>query len=806
MGALGTSLIAWVLFPAVLYVLALGLGLLTERVTGFEMQNALLVPLGFCVAVTLTYPVYRMGAGVTVAAPLLAIPAVVGLVAARADFLSRVNPGKWPAAGAIAAFVLCLAPVVLAGGWTWTGYNFVNDTATQLLLADHVAETGLSNPAAAPGAEPFSTSTEHVRVYLETAYPVGSHGLLAAAAVFIGAPVEAVYSPFLAAMMAFFVMALFGLLRRSGLSAPVAAGTAFMAVAANLTYNYVLQGNIKEVAFLAALGTAVAIGREGLGHARPAAGVACLGLCVAAMLNVYSAAAVPYAGMLAVFLLAAVFFMPAASLRRRLLPAAALGIAVTFVASLPALTKIVRFGEAAQGTFDSSQASGVDAFGHLLRPLELVQTLGVWLADDYRLPVAPESRETVTTVLIVIGVLLAAAGLAWVLRKREFGPLLYFGPAAVTLAVLAPRVSPYADAKMLAILSPAGLLLAGFGAAAIARVWRLAAYALATVFAAGVLLSDAYTYHSVQLAPTERMEAMEELAHRYSDVDDLILVNESEEFAKYFMRDARVNVSTEAITPRQIELREPRAFPGYYFDLDEQLLEYVMAFDRIVMRRSPAASRPPVGYALDWTNEYYEVWRRAGGVTARAHLPLQAPHELAVVPDCRELRTFAEQARPGEWLVAADPRPAPELDLADVSRPPSWLPHPYVPNQFIPHAPGKAAIELELPGGQYQAWVNGSFGRPVAVDIGGQEVGSVSGVDSPDQWSKAALVTLEAGAHRFALRRGGGTLKPGDGYKGAIGPLTLERVDLEARLRWFRPRQWQRLCGQRWDWIERVRR
>jgi hypothetical protein len=67
-------------------------------------------------------------------------------------------------------------------------------------------------------------------------------------------------------------------------------------------------------------------------------------------------------------------------------------------------------------------------------------------------------------------------------------------------------------------------------------------------------------------------------------------------------------------------------------------------------------------------------------------------------------------------------------------------------------------------------------------------------------------VDVEAGRHRLRLVRPGGTLAPGDGFAGALGPLAFERVEPQ-RLVEVSPRDARaRLCGRNWDWIERVAR
>jgi hypothetical protein len=63
-------------------------------------------------------------------------------------------------------------------------------------------------------------------------------------------------------------------------------------------------------------------------------------------------------------------------------------------------------------------------------------------------------------------------------------------------------------------------------------------------------------------------------------------------------------------------------------------------------------------------------------------------------------------------------------------------------------------------------------------------------------------VTLGGGEHALELRRGGGSLDPGDGYGGFLGPLALERI-VPRRLISVPPGGVGRLCGRPLDWLER---
>lgn len=145
MGPLVESLLGWVWLPVLLYGLSLGTGLLVTRFARVELPPALIPPLGFSAALVIIMPGYRLGIGASLGVSLLVAAAAAGFMLRRHDLRALLNPG-WMGAAALLAYGLYLAPVVLSGGWTWTGYNFVNDTAIQFQLIDHIAQDGLDKP------------------------------------------------------------------------------------------------------------------------------------------------------------------------------------------------------------------------------------------------------------------------------------------------------------------------------------------------------------------------------------------------------------------------------------------------------------------------------------------------------------------------------------------------------------------------------------------------------------------------------------------------------------------------------------
>ena len=121
----------------------------------------------------------------------------------------------------------------------------------------------------------------------------------------------------------------------------------------------------------------------------------------------------------------------------------------------------------------------------------------------------------------------------------------------------------------------------------------------------------------------------------------------------------------------------------------------------------------------------------------------------------------------------------------------------------MPVTPGSAAAKLFVPGGRYEVWMYGSSGRPIGAFIDGHKVGALKQVNTPEQWVSVASVSLRRGRHELAMQRPGGSLAPGDGYQGRIGPMILQPIAPETLER-VRPEQARDLCGKPLDWVEIV--
>ncbi len=389
------------------------------------------------------------------------------------------------------------------------------------------------------------------------------------------------------------------------------------------------------------------------------------------------------------------------------------------------------------------------------------------------------------------------------------------GMVGLVLLVVFPRVSPYAQGKLLAMSSP-WWCLPGWRASVCLRGrrlrqrsdWPLALRARSLA----ILASDLLAYNHDRVAPTARMEAIRETGDHFAG-RGLVLWNEFEEYAKYFARAAKISVPFEALTPQQVQLRSPTYFYGHYFDLDQELLSFVEKYPIIVTRRSPAASRPPANYRLVYENAYYLGWERMRKARS-ARTPAAA---AALQPDVpgrlhRRLAPIVAKAPHGIKAVVAE---APELSLVRTSIPIQNVrtAGPRIPNQAgsvftatAGHA-RRRAHRGKRPGA-YRVWVQGDFPRPSAGASGrARQSGPVSGSNTPGQWLQAATLHLSPGKHLVSVEKAAGRdhLGPGEWAVGTFGAVALQSETPE-RMVTLPLSSWHTLCGKEADWVEVVRR
>ena len=260
--------------------------------------------------------------------------------------------------------------------------------------------------------------------------------------------------------------------------------------------------------------------------------------------------------------------------------------------------------------------------GNLIGPLSAWQLFGIWPSGDFR--VHPhDSAPAYVLIAVVIGA--GAARHLVGVEKRSWELLAYVVIAGVGCALFLAVSSPWVGGKTLAMASPAALAAALAGCAAIfgtGRVVEASVVALAIV--GGVFWSNALQYHDVWLAPRGQLHELETIGHDFAGQGPALMTNYEPYGARHFLRSLDPEGASE-LRRRFVYLTNGKLLDkGGSADIDRIRLDGLLVYRTLVLRRGPAASRPPSVYRLVWSGRYYEVWQRPQPPvkTILQHLPL----------------------------------------------------------------------------------------------------------------------------------------------------------------------------------------
>jgi hypothetical protein len=801
-----TLLVCWLVFPLVLSVLGLGCGLLLERAAGRRLPGVLLIPAGLALVVVAAHLATATDATAKLAVPLVVVLAVAGIALSPPW---RRGPIDWWAAGTAAAvFAVFAAPVVLSGQATVAGYLKLEDTATWIALTDRVMEHGRSLHGLAP-----SSYEGILASFLPFGYPIGALMPFGVGKALVGQDLAWLLQPYMAFLAAMLALSLYGLL--APLVRPRLLRAVVVAIASQsaLLYGYSLWGGVKELAgawLLALLAAVAALLIRDRDRIRELAPVAVVGAATLAVLS--------YGGALwiaAVLLPVLVAIARARGARQAALWTGAF-IVLIAVLAIPSIVTSTDFIRTSPSGFRSQQELGA-----LVKPLSSMQLFGIWPTGDFRL--RPESMA-LTRVLFVIVLLSGLGGVAWAVLRRAWGVLIYVGAAIVITIVLAAQGAPWVDAKTFANTTPAFLLAGAVGAAALAPYGRrIEAGILLGAIAAGVLWSNALAYKEVDLAPRAQLAELQKIGDRIEGEGPTLMTEYMPYGVRHFLRKADpegASLFRRRLVPLLNGQGLSEAQP--YADIDRFRTSGILVYRTLVLRRSPAASRPPSPYKLTWHGRYYEVWQRPRGApphTIVDHLPLGSRLQASARPRCSDVTKLARRAGPGGRLAAVERPQASVVALARTSHSPTWLTDPNDPSLVFPSQKGSLTGQVSVPaGGRYGVWLGGSFRGRLAILVDARLVkADRQQLNHPDQYVPMGEVTLGRGVHTVQITYGGADLHPGSGGHAIvtaaspvkvpfpIGPLDLSRTTADSPIAYVLPARARSLCGKSLDWVEALR-
>jgi hypothetical protein len=786
-------------YPVVLATLCIGTGLLIDRCSGGWLPGLLLPPVGAAGLIGLSQLTTFLSPIATATPWMMTAAAIAGVALAwqRLRALAgRLADCRWQFVAPVLAYLLALAPVLLAGRPSFSAYLTLSDSAVHMTGADYLLQHG----QAYGHLDLRNSYGQYINDYYNTSYPSGADTLFGGSAFLLGLPLIWAFQPFNAFMLASAAGPAWLLVRRIGLDRAWAALAALTATVPALVYGYELIGSVKEIT---ALGLILTLGvlvvlyprwlRGRANGAIPFALVAAAG--VSALGAGFGAWVLAAAAILAVAMVRDAATDPRAAWRSLRLIGA--GAVVLLAAALPTWTEVSRSLQVAQNIASTGNP------GNLRTPLQTLQVFGVWLGESYKHPPAGVDLA-VTNALIAVTIAAAASGVLRVIRARDYPLAGWFALTVIVWLALSEYSTTWVDAKTLMMTSPVLVILAWAGVAALRRSpLRHTAPLLALALTAGVIASDALQYHSSNIAPTARYEELASVDHRFAGKGPT-LFTDFDEYALYELRDLDVGGPNFEYSPPA--LMGAGANYRYPVELDRLPSATLRAYPLIVTRRDPSADRPPSAYRLLWQGTYYQVWgRQPGAPPAITDVGLSgSPAE-----QCARIARLAGVAGVARGrLVAAPSAQIVTIPLAQVSRPAGWV---RLREGLGMNTRGRLSVEFAVPAaGVWDVRLQGQIMPPVTVGVDGHPLGSVGaqlGGNSVVRNTTSPLaVSLAAGHHRLSVARGGFSLAPGAGGSADLYGVFLTPVSAPAQqpLVMVAPARWRSLCGRSYQWIEIV--
>jgi hypothetical protein len=815
-----TALLAcWVAFPLLLGLLAYGCGAVVERAGGRTLPFGVLLPCGTALMIGVLDLATSATATVPLAVPAVLVLAVVGLALRPPWRLGRFDLAIL---AAVVVFAVYAAPIVLSGMATWAGYVKLDDTATWLALVDRTLTAGHTLSGLGP-----STYRDTLAAYLVNGYPVGSFLPLGVGHDLLGQDIAWLTDPWMAFMAAMLALSLERIAARAldgteladpssedvptpaapAEAQPATGGRAarwqapviaILAAQPALLYGYYLWGGMKEMAgamLVGAFASVVPLAFEGERHGRVRALVPTL-VVVWAMLAALSAGGLVWlvpGGALALLLLLVRKGMRLPSWRTTLVAVGACAVA-GYLALRPA-------GFVEQ---NKDVLTGGTELGNLLAPLHFQQIAGIWPAGDFRVMPA---HVALADVLIALVFVLGAGGLVVAIRRAQRELVLYVLCTLVGALLVFWIASPWLGGKALASASPAPVLVALVGCAMLLRCRRRALWALGrlagTAIAAGIVWSNVLGYHDVSLAPRAQFVELGAIGHRIAGQGPTLMTEYSPYGARHFLRESEPESASE-LRSRLDPLRSGQPLPkGATADIDQLQLSAVLVYRTLVLRRSPAESRPPSPFRLILRDRYWEVWQRPAKVSrpVLAHLPLGDELHPGGVPSCAAVSGLARI--PGVTELVAPPVESPiVVSVGEGTHPGRWS---AAEGRLTLAGAGVARIAVTVArAGRYAVWLGGSIAGPVTIGIDGAKIGTARYETQEDgEYVLFGTVALKRGTHLVSIGYDGGDWQPGSGGPPAtIGPLALQPQPHEQQPITVPATAARSLCGRTLDWVE----
>ena len=453
--------------------------------------------------------------------------------------------------------------------------------------------------------------------------------------------------------------------------------------------------------------------------------------------------------------------------------------------------------------------------GNLGKSLDIGQIFGIWPSQDFRLdPVFKPltfSLIGIAFIFVISGIYFSVVKSMWLIPSLVLGCV-----AVVSTSYLWGGI--WLTGKAIAIASPIFLLAASIG---IYEIWmdlgkesrrrfapyrpRIVVVVLATLVASGVVVSDAFTYKNVSIAPYFQQDELRNIGEMFAGQGPALIPEYSVYGSRYFLR----NLEAEAVSELRVHLiptRDGNEVPrGSSADIDSFDPATIDYFQLLVIRRAPNASRPPLDYNLAWSGKYYEVWKKIPGVIVRKTLALGSSQFPGAVPTCQAVTDFLADRTKNEKVYTVARKPVYVVDFTDGVLPAKWLVWPASPGRV--HFFGPGSFNRNFTVGEtdkYAMWIAGAYPGRLRVLVDGVEVYSGQSVfeGNLNLTNPLSGVELSTGAHVLTVLYDSPLFMPGADLPSAFGPIYFaSQTASDVKVKQVSISRIPELCTRNLDWI-----
>lgn len=441
--------------------------------------------------------------------------------------------------------------------------------------------------------------------------------------------------------------------------------------------------------------------------------------------------------------------------------------------------------------------------GNLARPVNLLQSLGIWPSGDFR---SNLYWQPYIFIVILIVIILIVIGLYNLLKLNQFViPIAVFVTLAITL--YSSKFSGiWLTGKAIAVASPFFMLAALSAISVTAKSVRFkkVTYPLLAVLLIGVATSNYLAIRHTWLAPSEKVQELAKIGQDFKSQGPALMTDYAVAGARYFLRDLSAESASE-LRVHQIPMRDGKKLDkGFAADIDLFDNKEISDYKLLVLKHSATGSRPLFNYDLKFTGKYYDVWQinnlNSDKITS---LGLGNNLQPGGQVDCKQVVNFANTLN-GK-IFAAVRKPVQIVGLSDNVLPAGWRNNLDKLGAVYPTEKGTINSVVEIPvSGNYQIFVGGSYGGKLEISLDAKKVYSGNTFFEGNLYLSNYLTEtkLEKGKHSLQIKYSSPLYLPGAGSKESVGPIYFSSETAASSTVISEPvGNAKSLCSRNLDWI-----